>query len=333
MALVLSSAISSAVGMLYWVVAARMFDPATVGINTTVVSTLGLLGIIAQLNLGSAMLRFVPVVGRGARALVAACYATGIGAALVIGTGFALGAGWWAPELQAAVGAGALIAYFAARDAVLDRVQHAGLPAHRDQAGHGRAVREPRLRAAQDRAAGRGRPAGLLRRDRGLVGAGHRGHRRRDLDLPVPRAAAAPAEGGAAAVAGHAALDARVRRGRLARQHVPHHRELRPAAAGFRRARRRLGGDVRGGVAAGLRPVPGADRDGPVAGGALGGRPLGRRRRLPHDAHQVAHAGGARRARPLGRVVAGADGVRPSTTPRPAACCSPSRCSPPSRRA
>ena len=112
MALVLSSAISSAVGMLYWVVAARMFDPATVGVNTTVVSTLGLLGIIAQLNLGSAMLRFVPVVGRGARALVAACYATGIGAALVIGTGFALGAGWWAPELQAAVGAGALVAYF-----------------------------------------------------------------------------------------------------------------------------------------------------------------------------------------------------------------------------
>ena len=82
-----------------------------------------------------------------------------------------------------------------ARDAVLDRVQHAGLPADRDQARHGRAVREPGLRPAQDRAAGRGRAVGLLRRDRGLVGAGHRGHRRRDHDLPVPRAAAAPAEG------------------------------------------------------------------------------------------------------------------------------------------
>ncbi len=113
MALVLSSGISSAVGLLYWVVAARMFNPTIVGINTTVVSTLGLLGIIAQLNLGSAMLRFVPVVGSGARALVTACYATGIGAAVVIGTGFALGAGWWVPELQAAVGAGALVAYFA----------------------------------------------------------------------------------------------------------------------------------------------------------------------------------------------------------------------------
>ena len=113
MALVLSSAVSSAVGLLYWVIAARMFDPTTVGINTTVVSTLSLLGIIAQLNLGSAMLRFLPVAGRSARALVAACYATGIGAAILIGTGFALGAGWWVPQLQAAVGAGALVVYFA----------------------------------------------------------------------------------------------------------------------------------------------------------------------------------------------------------------------------
>src|SRR3954468_23838423 len=54
MALVLSSAVSSAVGLLYWVVAARMFDAQTVGVNSTLVSTLGLLGILAQLNLGSA---------------------------------------------------------------------------------------------------------------------------------------------------------------------------------------------------------------------------------------------------------------------------------------
>lgn len=113
MALVLSSAVSSAVGLLYWVVAARMFDADTVGVNSTLVSTLGLLGILAQLNLGSAMLRFVPLVGRGARSLVAACYATGIVAAIVIGSVFALGAGWWAAELRAAVGAGALLAYFA----------------------------------------------------------------------------------------------------------------------------------------------------------------------------------------------------------------------------
>jgi O-antigen/teichoic acid export membrane protein len=113
MALVLSSAISSAVGLLYWVVAARMFSPQVVGVNSTVVSTLCLLGIIAQFNLGSAMLRFVPVVGSGARAFVAACYAAGIGAAVVIGTVFALGAHWWAPALQSAVGAGALLAYFA----------------------------------------------------------------------------------------------------------------------------------------------------------------------------------------------------------------------------
>ncbi|MDT7554777.1 MAG: hypothetical protein QOI16_3313 [Pseudonocardiales bacterium] len=113
MALVLSSALSSAVGLLYWVVAARVFTPEIVGVNATMVSTLGLLGIVAQFNLGSAMLRFVPVIGSGARMFVAACYAAGIGAAVVIGTVFALGAHWWAPSLQSAVGAGALVAYFA----------------------------------------------------------------------------------------------------------------------------------------------------------------------------------------------------------------------------
>ena len=34
LALVLSSGLTSAVGLLYWVVAARLFDPATVGINS-----------------------------------------------------------------------------------------------------------------------------------------------------------------------------------------------------------------------------------------------------------------------------------------------------------
>ena len=206
MALVLSSAVSSAVGLLYWVVAARMFDPTTVGINTTWCRRWACSGIIAQLNLGSAMLRFVPVVGRGARTLVAACYATGIGAAVadrhrVRARRGLVGAG--AAGRGRRGRAGRLLR---ARDAVLDRVQHAGLPADRDQARHGRAVREPRLRPAQDRAAGRGRSAGLLGRDRGLVGAGHRGDGRGDHDLPAPGAAAAPAEGGAAAVAGHAAL-------------------------------------------------------------------------------------------------------------------------------
>ena len=43
-ALVSSSALSSLVGLLYWVVAARLFPPAEVGVGSALVSTLMLLG-------------------------------------------------------------------------------------------------------------------------------------------------------------------------------------------------------------------------------------------------------------------------------------------------
>jgi hypothetical protein len=87
LALVLSSGISSVVGLLYWVLAARLFPPHVVGVNTTLISTMTLLGITAQLNLGSALLRFVPVAGRSAGSLVGACYGTAVLTACALGAG------------------------------------------------------------------------------------------------------------------------------------------------------------------------------------------------------------------------------------------------------
>jgi O-antigen/teichoic acid export membrane protein len=112
LALVLSSGLTSVIGLLYWVVAARLFPPDVVGVNNTLISTMTLIGVAAQLNLGNALLRFVPVAERSARRLVFTCYAVGAVAAAVAGGIFALGAGWWAPELQHAVGAGPLAAFF-----------------------------------------------------------------------------------------------------------------------------------------------------------------------------------------------------------------------------
>jgi O-antigen/teichoic acid export membrane protein len=112
LALVLSSGISSAVGLLYWVVAARLFPPDVVGVNTTLISTMTLIGITSQLNLGSALLRFVPVAGRSARPLVGACYGIAVLTACALGAVFALGAPWWAPDLVDALGRGPLLAFF-----------------------------------------------------------------------------------------------------------------------------------------------------------------------------------------------------------------------------
>jgi O-antigen/teichoic acid export membrane protein len=111
MALVLSSAVSSAIGMLFWVLAARLFEQDTVGVNSAALSAVTLLASASHLNLGNAILRFVPVSDRR-RALVVGCFAVGLGWGAVVGLGFGIGANVWAPDLVAAFGHPTLIAFY-----------------------------------------------------------------------------------------------------------------------------------------------------------------------------------------------------------------------------
>jgi O-antigen/teichoic acid export membrane protein len=112
LALVLSNGLTSAVGLAYWVLAARLFPPAAVGVNSVAISTMMLLGGVAQLNMTYALLRFVPVAGRVARRLVVGGYLVGGGAAALAGAVFALGADLWAEELVDAAGHLPLIVFF-----------------------------------------------------------------------------------------------------------------------------------------------------------------------------------------------------------------------------
>jgi O-antigen/teichoic acid export membrane protein len=110
--LILSSGITSGLGFLFWLLAARLYETATVGLNSTLLSAMTLLGTVAQLNLGNALLRFIPVAGRRTRTLVALCYVVATAAAAAAGGVFALGASWWAPELAAAFGRSELLVFF-----------------------------------------------------------------------------------------------------------------------------------------------------------------------------------------------------------------------------
>ena len=113
LALVLSSGLTSAVGLLYWVVAARLFAPATVGVNSVALSTMQLLGGIAHLNLTQALLRFGSVAGWHTRRLMLSCYAVASTVAALVGLGYAAGTPWWAPEMVDAVGYVPLLVFFA----------------------------------------------------------------------------------------------------------------------------------------------------------------------------------------------------------------------------
>ncbi|HWD06304.1 MAG TPA: phosphotransferase [Amycolatopsis sp.] len=98
-ALVLSSALTSGIGLLFWIVAARGYDEAVLGRNAALVSAIMFLAGVAQLNLMNVLIRFVPVAGPRARRLVGMAYLVGGGLAGLVGLVFALGVRWWAPEL------------------------------------------------------------------------------------------------------------------------------------------------------------------------------------------------------------------------------------------
>ena len=63
----LSSLATSVLGVVFWTVAARRYDAATVGIGAALVAVLGLLGNFAQLGLVNGFNRYLPVAGDRAR--------------------------------------------------------------------------------------------------------------------------------------------------------------------------------------------------------------------------------------------------------------------------
>ena len=63
-ALILNEGLSAASGLLYWLVAARLYATDIVGRNAAAISTMAFLSAMAQLSLGGALMRFLPVAGK-----------------------------------------------------------------------------------------------------------------------------------------------------------------------------------------------------------------------------------------------------------------------------
>lgn len=88
--LTLSSMATSAIGLLYWAVATRIYGAAAVGTSYAAVSALSFLAGIGQLDLGNVLIRFVPAAGGRLRRLVLGSYAVAAVGALAVATLFAL---------------------------------------------------------------------------------------------------------------------------------------------------------------------------------------------------------------------------------------------------
>lgn len=86
-ALMLNTGINAGLGMIYWVVAARLADGADdVGHATALISAMTLISAVTQLNFGSVLMRFLPRAGRQSKRLVLTAYVIAVGCAVVVAT-------------------------------------------------------------------------------------------------------------------------------------------------------------------------------------------------------------------------------------------------------
>ena len=99
LALSLNSGLTALMGALYWVLAAHAFSARTLGVNSAALSATMFLAGVSQLNLMSALLRFVPVSGAAAKRLVASCYGVSLALGAVTAAVFVAGVEGWAPRL------------------------------------------------------------------------------------------------------------------------------------------------------------------------------------------------------------------------------------------
>jgi O-antigen/teichoic acid export membrane protein len=90
--LVANTAVTSALGMGFWVAAARLYSSAEVGRDTVLISVMIELSTVCQLNMGNGIVRFLPDLGRRSARALGAVYGLAGVAALAVGTVFVFAA-------------------------------------------------------------------------------------------------------------------------------------------------------------------------------------------------------------------------------------------------
>ena len=85
-----SSALSAVLGVGFWALAAHAFTPAEIGTSGVLIAAMMTVSSVCQLNLGNALLRFLPQAGDRAGETVMAAYGVASVAALIGGTAFVL---------------------------------------------------------------------------------------------------------------------------------------------------------------------------------------------------------------------------------------------------
>ncbi|HUY48267.1 MAG TPA: hypothetical protein VMV92_21480 [Streptosporangiaceae bacterium] len=87
-ALIFSGGVTQVIGILYWIVAVRNYPAAVLGRNSAAISVTLFLAGVAELNMMSTLVRFLPTSGNRSARLILTVYAASAAVAAVLGAGF-----------------------------------------------------------------------------------------------------------------------------------------------------------------------------------------------------------------------------------------------------
>jgi O-antigen/teichoic acid export membrane protein len=99
-ALIVGTGLTSVLGMIFWVLAARLMTTEAVGTGTALTSAMIFLATLSTLGLGNTLVRFMAPAGARARRVIFACYGLCASTAILAALIFIAGQPWWASELS-----------------------------------------------------------------------------------------------------------------------------------------------------------------------------------------------------------------------------------------
>src|SRR6478736_6527066 len=88
--LMMTTAVTSLLGLVFWLVAARNYSSESVGRASAQISAVSLVGSLAALNITPVLVRFLPAAGVRSGWLIMRSYAVTVGLALIAATVFVL---------------------------------------------------------------------------------------------------------------------------------------------------------------------------------------------------------------------------------------------------
>ncbi len=99
LSLMTGTMVTSALGLLFWILAANLYDPADFGVSTTAIYTMIMLADVSCLGLRTGLVRYIPKAGSATGRTIVWGYALVLAASSLTAGVFLVGLNIWAPDL------------------------------------------------------------------------------------------------------------------------------------------------------------------------------------------------------------------------------------------